>query len=408
MKNIGVILFLLLLSGTLAAKSTQTQNLKQQRKALQTEIEKNNQLIAENNRSIKLSLNRLNLIIEQIEMRKKLLLILEEEITNINGEIRLNEHAVEKLEQNLQTKKEQYMTAVRQLYKQKNKPDQWLFVLSADNPSQAFRRMLYLKEYSNWRHNQAGEIIAQQQELNAKKEILLSVKNENQTILELKRQEENQLQTEEKKHQTQVDQLKKNSKQLKAEIDKKKKQAAALDREIARIIKAEIEKSAKAAKAAKKDTKTESKGGFALTREEQALAASFGANKGKIPFPLKGNYRIVNRFGEHQYGNLRQTKTDNNGIDIQTSAGNTAKVVFEGVVMDVFRVPGEQLSVLVRHGSYITLYSNLSQILVKKGDTVKTNQEIGRIYTDPSAGTILHFELWKEKTRLNPESWLNK
>ncbi|GHT76550.1 peptidase [Bacteroidia bacterium] len=404
MRKILFIIILLFTAGSLAAQSPTTKNLEKKRKDLLSEIEKNSQLIIENNQSIRLSLSQLDLVLQQIKIRKELLSVLEQEINLIDNQIRLKEREIQKSEQLLHTKKEQYATAIRQLYKQKNKFDPRLFVLSAANLSQSFRRMLYLKEYSQGQRKQAGEIFAQQEQLNEEKAALLTVKNEKQSMSDLKRKEENQLQLEEKKQQTQVDYLRQNSKKLKAEVEQQKKQAYALDKEIERIIRAEI---AKSQKAAKQDTKTErkseTKGGFALTKEEHSLSANFGANKGKLPFPLKGNYHIIARSGQHQYG-----KTNSSGIKIQTTEGNTARAIFDGVVSDISFVPQTQLlSIVLRHGSYITFYANLSQVFVKKGDTVKTNQDIGRIYTDGNA-TILHFEIWKEITRLNPESWLQK
>jgi septal ring factor EnvC (AmiA/AmiB activator) len=153
--------------------------------------------------------------------------------------------------------------------------------------------------------------------------------------------------------------------------------------------------------------KAETKGGFAMTKEEQILSSEFANNKGRLPFPLKGNYQITEHFGIQQVAGLTNVHHNNNGIKIETSRGNHAKAVFDGVVSGIFLVPGYQTSIILRHGNYLTLYANLEQVSVKKGDKVKTGQDLGSIYTDEGI-TALYFELWKEQTKQNPEPWLNK
>jgi septal ring factor EnvC (AmiA/AmiB activator) len=271
--------------------------------------------------------------------------------------------------------------------------------------------MLYLKEYAGWRKRQADEILAQQQKVSVEKQALLAGKQAKEALANAKKNEEDRLLEEETAQKTEVVGLQKNAKKLQTEMDKKKKQAAALDREIARIIAEEV---AKAKKAAKKEPqierKAETSGGYAMTKEEQTLSSGFAENKGKLPFPLKGNYQIISRFGQQQYGDLKNTRYNSNGIELKTTPGNNARAVFDGVVTKIFAIPGFQNSVIIRHGNYLTLYACLEQIFVKAGEKVKTGQDIGKIYTDSEANneTILHFELWKEQTKLDPELWLNR
>ena len=146
-----------------------------------------------------------------------------------------------------------------------------------------------------------------------------------------------------------------------------------------------------------------------MTKAEQKLSADFASNRGRLPFPLNGKYRIISTFGEHQHQELRHVRTNNNGIDIQTTSGTEARAVFDGVVTRVFVVPGYNNSVIVRHGNYLTVYGNLSHVYVKAGDNVTTRQSIGKIYTDTENNneTVLHFQLWKEKRKLDPELWLD-
>ena len=147
-----------------------------------------------------------------------------------------------------------------------------------------------------------------------------------------------------------------------------------------------------------------------MTKAERELSGSFEKNKGKLPFPLSGRYMIVGHFGQQQHQELKYVKINNNGIDLQTTPGTSARAVFDGVVTKVFVMPGYNSSVIVRHGNYLTIYSNLSEVYVKPGQKVSIRQSIGKIYSDPEEGnrTVLHFQLWKETTKLNPEPWLDK
>ena len=406
-----IFILLLLLSFTLSAQSVRTKELENQRNILLIDIANTNQLLSENKKSVSTILNRLTLVAQQITSRKKLVDVLAKEMEVLNEEIAFKERQIANLEKSLQQKKENYAAGIRKIYRNKNNHDQLLFILSADDFAQSFRRMLYLKEYTNWRKKQAEEIVLEQNRLTQEKETLEKNKKEKEVLASLKRNEEKELQKEEGTRKTEMANLQRNARQLQANLTKKQKQAATLNKEIERIIKEEV---AAAQKAVTSQPNTQRQaataGGYAMTREEQALSANFESNRGRLPFPLKGNYKIVSRFGQQQYGNLKNVVYNNNGIEIETTPGNMAKAVFDGVVTRVFVVPGFQNSVIVRHGNYLTLYSYLEQVIVKQGDKVKTGQDLGRIYTDKEKGnsTVLHFELWKEQSKLNPEPWLNK
>jgi septal ring factor EnvC (AmiA/AmiB activator) len=385
--------------------------LEKQRKTLLAEIESTNQLMSENKRSISNILHNLDLVMQQIAARKKLITVLEKEIRVLNEEIQFKEFQIRRMNKDLQQKKEKYAISLQKMYAQKNNQEQLFFIFSADNLAQSFRRMLYLKEYAGWRKQQAHEIFANQQKVAVEKKALLANKRAKEELANVKKTEENRLLIEENTKKTEVAGLQKNATKLQAEMDKKKKQAATLDREIARIIAEDVAKAKKAAKAEPKtERKAETEGGYAMTKEERALSSDFAGNKGKLPFPLKGNYKIISRFGQQQYSDLKNTRYNSNGIEIKTTPGTHAKAVFDGVVTRVFIVPGFQNSIIIRHGNYLTLYSCIEQALVKQGDKVKTGQDIGKIYTDSEENnkTVLHFELWKEETKLNPEPWLNR
>jgi septal ring factor EnvC (AmiA/AmiB activator) len=392
-------------------QSIRTRELEKQRKTLLSEIESTNRLLSENKKSITHILNNLNLVVRQINARKQLIVLLEKEIQTLDEEIHFKEFQIRKLSRELQHKKENYAVSIQKMYRQKNNQEQLLFILSANDLAQSFRRMLYLKEYAGWRKRQADEISVQQKQITVEKQALLADKQTKEALASTKKNEEDRLVKEENARKNEVAGLRKNAKKLQTEMDKKKKQAAALDREIARIIAEEIAKANKAAKAEPKtERKAETRGGYAMTKEEQSLSSNFAGNKGKLPFPLKGNYQIISHFGQQPFGDLKHITYNSNGIEIKTTPGNHAKAVFNGVVTKIFVIPGFQNSVIIRHGNYLSLYACLEQVSVKQGDKVQTGQDIGKIYTD-SAGdneTVLHFELWKEQTKLDPEHWLDR
>jgi len=401
------ILFILFAFPILAQQSERVKDMEGKRAKILQEIEETNRLLTENKRTTSNALNRLNLLTQQIESRKKMITLLNQEVRTIDNEINSKEQQIKDLEADLQKKRENYATAVRQMYLNKNKHNHLLFILSAQDFSQSFRRILYLREYSEWRKRQANEIKERQSQVNEQKKQLLNTKESKLTLLGERQQEESQLTKEESTRKAEVASLQKDQKQLTQQIAEKRKQADTLNKQIEKIIAEEVAK-------AKGDTKgnrtTDTQGGYAMTKEEQTLSSNFAANKGKLPFPLRGNYRIIEYFGVHQHKELRNVSTNNNGIDMETTPGNEARSVFEGVVSRIFTVPGYNNSIIVRHGNYLTLYSYIDQVYVKQGDKVKTGDRLGKIYTDPEKGnsTLLHFELWKEQDKQDPLPWLNR
>jgi septal ring factor EnvC (AmiA/AmiB activator) len=292
--------------------------------------------------------------------------------------------------------------------------DKILFILSADNFAQSYRRLRYLKEYAAWQKLQAGEIIDKQKDLVLKKGQLAQSRRDKMTLLKDRENETLKLKHEEDSQKIEISNLKKQEKTLQTELDQKKKQAQELNRQIEKAIAEEIAKAEKDAQkdaaSNKKETRVaETKGGYAMTKAEKELSSNFADNKGKLPYPLKGKYQIIGHFGQQQHQDLKYVKTNNNGIDIQTASSTDALSVFDGEVTRIFVVAGYNNSVIVRHGNYLTVYSNLSEVYIKAGTKVKTGQSIGKIFTDTedNNSTILHFEIWKERDKLNPEVWLN-
>lgn len=384
------------------------QNLKQleaQRKATLKEIDLTTQLLKEARESAQKSFNLLNLLTQQVMERRKVINLLNQEIEMIDKDMEQLNQELLLQKHNLAIKQDKYANSLQGLYNRQSSQQKWMFVLSANNFTQSLRRMRYLKEYGNWQKREATIIIKKQEEISRKQTELEKTRLEKVELLNERENERIKLQQEETDKKNEYQQFEKKQKNLQAELNKKKKQAQNLNNKIEDLIAKEAAKSNKTSGSRKPDTT----GGYAMTKEEQKLSSDFVANKGRLPYPLKGRYKIVGQFGEHQHPEWKHVRVNNNGIEIQTIAGTDALSVFNGVVTSVFVVPGYNNGIIVRHGNYLTIYANLSEVYVKTGDKVSTSQKLGKIYIDNENGnsTILHFEIRKEKEKLDPELWLN-
>jgi len=410
MKKTGLFIFLLFCIFSLPAQqSVQVRELEKQRLAALADIEKTNQLLKANTQSTSNALSRLNLLIQQINSRRGMIQLLNQEISSLGNDINSKEKQINILENDLDAKKQHYAASIRKMYLHSNNQDYLLFILSSQGFTQSFHRIMYLKAYSSWQKKQAEEIVEKQNSINREKKLLIAQRNDKLNLLGTRRSEENQLSIEEGNKKNEIKTLEKNKKSLQADLAKKQKQANALNQQIKNIIADEISKSEKAAKSETGVNRTaEVKGGYAMTETERKLSSTFAGNKGNLPFPLRGNYKIVGYFGVHQHKELTRIVTNNNGIDIETTSENEARAVFDGVVSRIFTLPGYNNSIIIRHGNYLTLYSNVDQVYVKQGDKVSTGQALGKIYTDKEKGnsTLLHFEIWKEQTKLDPLAWI--
>jgi septal ring factor EnvC (AmiA/AmiB activator) len=289
--------------------------------------------------------------------------------------------------------------------------DKLLFILSAKDLNQMTRRMRYLDEYAGYQRVQANEIARKQTELNEKRVTLESAYREKDAVKSKKEQEAAIIERERKVQNNLVVELKGKAKSLNAELTKQKRQAEELNRQIENLIAQEARKAAEKAAKDKTQARTaESKGGYAMTVEEKKLSGDFGKNQGALPFPVSQSGTIVVHFGEQKYQNLKFVQNSSKGIDIRTTPGASARSVYGGVVSKIFALPGFNNSVIIRHGNYLTVYANLSDIYVKAGDVVKIGESIGKIFVDSEQNnqTILHFQIWKDTQRLNPELWLRK
>ena len=384
--------------------------LERMKKVAQEMISETNKMLTETTKSALTSLNNLNILNEEIRTRRSLIAALNEEVSLIEKEQKEIAREVMTLESDLNKKKEKYGQAMRSIYSKRSGIDEIMFVFSAETLTQSYRRARYLKEYSDWRKAEAHEISMRQKNLNEKKNILEPKKKEQQSVLIQRKNEAEQLREKEKNQKTIVAGLEKKKKTLQAELNKRQKEAKDLDRQIQKIIEAEAKKVAQQNKKVQAAGASATKEQLKENNEIIRLSGTFEKNKGKLPVPVNGSYVIVSRFGRQQHPQLKQVVLNNSGVEYKTKPGAEARSVFDGVVSHVLIMKGDNCAVMIKHGNYMTVYSNIKDVYVKNGDNVTAGQTIGRIFSDDSNGgeTLMQFQLWKETTKLNPELWIAK
>jgi septal ring factor EnvC (AmiA/AmiB activator) len=413
--KIFLTLLLLLTSLTLQAQSAKIRNMENKRTSIAADIAQTNKLLDENKNSSKKTLKRIELLSQQIGYRRQLLEVMNQEITALNENIINKEKQIVQLEKEIEKKKANYITSIRKMYLYKNKEDNFLFIFSAGNMNQAYQRFLYLQKYSRWQKEKAQEIKTQQEQVSSEKQLLETDKKAKQILINERLREEEQLENEEKSAREELKMLTTDQKKLEALIMKKKKEAEALDNEIEKIIREE-KIAAQAKRKEKKPSDNKNKTSltvaeeFTMTKEEKNISATFAGSRGKLPYPLKGNYRIVRYFGEYTTPEARNVKLYCNGLEIETTQRNDALCVFAGTVLSVFGFTGYDKTVIVKHGEYITIYSNLEATYVTKGEKIKAGQALGKIAMDEQRdnAAILHFEVRKGETKQDPFHWLRK
>lgn len=418
MRLFAFLVFLSICTFSFAQSNATIKELEQQRKNMLREISNTDNLLRETKKSTTTLLDRIKLISNQIFSRQKVLELLGHEITGIDTEQKRIEIEIGILEVELKGKQESYAKAIDGMLSNRRGESRILFVLSGKSLTESYRRLRYLQDYSEWRGKQADDIKAQSIKLKEKKEALTKTKEEKTSLLSLRGKEQENLKSEEVNYKAEVNEAQKKQNDLQKILTQKRKQAQDLDAQIARLIAEEVarqEAEAKrlAAKSKGKESKeTKTTPATTTSRPEVAtpenikLSNNFATNKGKLPYPITGNYTITTRFGNHQHSKWNVT-TSSSGIDIRSQSGAEAKSVFNGEVSYVAAIPGYNTCIIVRHGGYYTFYGNIQNIYVKQGDRVTTGQSLGKVYTDTDTGfSQMHFQLWKGTTKLNPEPWL--
>jgi septal ring factor EnvC (AmiA/AmiB activator) len=410
--RIFVFLSVLIISLSSFAQTAKIKELEKQRVEALRDISNTDRLLRDTKKTTATLLDRINLIANQIFSRQKVLGLLEQEVNGISAEQQQIEKDIIALETELEGKKGSYAKAIDAMQRSRQNENKLLFVLSGKSLTESYRRMRYLREYSEWRKEQADEIKEQNTKLKERKDDLTKIKSEKIALIGLREKEQNNLKVEETNYQQEVNEAQIKQKELQKALTQKRQQADALNRQIAKLIAEEVARQEREAKrkAAIKNSSATSGGTAnataALSPENIILSNNFAANRGKLPYPISGNYTITTHYGTHQHSKWNVT-TSSNGIDIRSQAGADAKAVFDGEVTYVAAIPGYNTCIIVRHGNYYSFYGNIQSIYIKQGNTVKTGQALGKVYTDIDTGySQMHFQLWQGTSKMNPEPWL--
>lgn len=450
-----------LLATGLSAQAQTNRNIKKlqsQQSDFKRQITESEKLLRSTKSDVRSQLNNLMLLNSQIDTQQRYVEGMQSQIDTLNGSIGELERQLAALERDLNECKRKYQRSVVYLFRNKLTQNKLMFIFSAKNFRQMYRRMRYVTEYAKYQRAQGESIKNKELAVRNKKAELLSAKAEKDRLLAQGREEQVKLEAQKQERQAMVDELNKKQKQLQASINDSRKKYTALNNRIEQLIQQEIaaaerrrkeaEARARKEREAKERREREAREREAARRREankkkatasrttasrgksstgsgssartsstatpafrpadnvdRRLSSDFAANQGRLPVPITGSYVISSHYGQYNVDGLKGVQLDNKGINITGQKGAQARCVFNGEVSSVFSFGG-MVNVIVRHGSYISVYCNLSSASVRQGQKVTTRQVLGNIAPDASGNCTLHFQLRKETSKLNPEKWI--
>jgi septal ring factor EnvC (AmiA/AmiB activator) len=425
MKRLQIILVLVLLAWVSPSFAQKTkgktkQQLQTEINALQKEISTANQLLKKTTKDKELTLNEVAILEKKIKQREQLIRAYNEQIAVLDDEINAGQNNIKTLNSNLSQLQKEYAKMIVFANKNRSHYNLISFVFASKDFNQAFRRLRYIREFSDARKLKMEQIASTEKEISSAVEASQQAREEQAAMLKDEKEQQEALRKEKEELNRQVANLKKKEGSIQQDIQNKQKQAQQLQKAIDDIIAEEIRKANEEAERKRREeaARNNNQGkttapapkekGMALTPAEKTLSSNFVNNKGKLPWPVERGV-ISSSFGKHTSVVSDKVTVTNNGIDIATTDGAKARAVFDGEVASVTKLTGSNTVVILRHGEYFTVYSNLENVTVKRGDKVKTKQNLGTVHTNKTENkTELHFELLKEQSRQDPAIWLSK
>ncbi len=397
-----------------AQNSKKVKALQKQKTELQQKLKKSRVQLDETRKKVKTGQKNIKYLDTQLENRLKHIRRLEGELDRLDRNLQKQQKNIKKTKSELQAKREKLKQALRYARFQRREQSPMMFILSAPTVTQIYRRARYAREYVLYEQSLAEQILQKQIQLIKGQDQLLKTKSKQNDLLHEVMDQRSRLSAQQIKERRQVAGLKKQESGLESKVREHQKELNALDKKIDQLIAYEIEQARKRAEAetAKKkgststSSKSSGKSGW-LTPEERQLSGTFRQNKGRLPVPITGRYMVSGRFGVYNVPGLKNVKLENKGTNYVGQSGARARSVFDGEVTQVFQFGGAK-NVLVRHGSYISVYCNLSSVIVKKGQKVRARDILGTVARDENGQCVLHFQLRQETTKLNPETWIGK
>jgi septal ring factor EnvC (AmiA/AmiB activator) len=391
---------LLLILGFFPLMGQDKSELQKERDAISEKIKLTNTLIKEAELQQKTSSQKLALLQQQTAYRNRLIDSYAVEVRELERKIKENQEQIDLLQKELDDLKQEYAHLIQQAYRNRDDAQTLMYIFSAQSFNQAYKRMKFIRQYTEYREMQAEVIKRNAKELEKKNINLQQLVAEKKKLIQIKDQERQKLQADIKTSEELLTSLQQNEKQLRKQLRDQEKQRKELNKAIDRIIAEEIRKS-----------KKNNQGTFTLTPEAKELSQKFSKNKGKLPWPTEKGI-ITGTFGLNNHPVIPGIKIENNGIDITTEHGSDVRAVFEGTVTAVLDFQHVGYAVIINHGSYRTVYSNLKEVLVVQGQKVTTKQTLGSVMTQSSSGkTVAHFEILYinsqgEFVKQNPAHWI--
>ncbi|MEG1860462.1 MAG: peptidoglycan DD-metalloendopeptidase family protein [Bacteroidaceae bacterium] len=465
-KALTLFLMLSLVLAATAQTNKKIRSLETKRIELKKKISKSESQLKKTQTNVKTQLNDLNALSSKIDVQRKVVGSIQTEVGTLQQQLTRLEQELDVLKAELADKKKKYKHSMLYLYRNRSTQDKLMFIFSANNFSQMFRRLRYVEDYANYQRVQGEQIQNKEVQVRTKQSELLAAKAEKNRLLDTEKRENIKLENQHKERQGLVNSLQKQQKQLQVMLSKDRKQYGALNAQIDRLIQIEIaaaerrRKAAEAAAAAARqkriaaeraaqqraekeerrrkealaaNNKTSGKSTrhrsrknrnektayvsstpkakpmneFVAPSADRILSSNFEANRGRLPMPITGSYVVSSHYGQYSVQGLRNVQLDNKGINITGKSGARARAIFNGEVSAVFSFGG-YVNILVRHGRYISVYCNLSSASVSRGQQVSTRDILGTVASDGAGNSTLHFQLRKETSKLNPESWLGR
>lgn len=449
-----------------AAPASTVKGLQSQRQKIQQQIKEQERRLQNNKRDVKQRLENLMILNTEIADKRKTIDTIRRDINTLEGSISLLDNQLKTLGKELDERKQRYQSTLRYMHRNRSIQSRLLFIFSAKNFTQMYRRLRFMREYASYQRVQGEAVKIMQQQVDEAKQELTSAKRQKNDLLYRDEQEKKSLESKQEEQKQMVSTLQKQQKTIEGIISEQRKKDIALNAQIEKLIaeevarakaKAEAEARRKAAEEAArkhaeelarrkaaaeaarrenerriaeaktKEERTKAKAKAAadakrheeeiaqikkqqpkeavalVSSEDRRISGSFESNKGRLPIPLTGPYRIVSHYGQYNVEGLKNVTLDNKGINIKGESGARARSIFDGEVSAVFGIGGI-MGVMVRHGSYISVYCNLSSVSVSKGQKVTTRQVLGTVGSE----NILQFQLRKNISKLNPEQWLGR
>jgi len=390
--SIGFIIFL----AVAALQGQSKEELQNQKQKAFDDIKLARELMEKTSRKRVGSVQQLRLLQKGINSRAQLLSTLEREVKIIDRDIDFTRDEILRLEAENELNRQEYARLIYYAYRNHTSYEKFMYILAGSTISQSYQRYKYLKYISDYRVEKARQIETLMMELDGKRESLIALRSNKLDVMEERDREQEKLIGQRVQQSEMIQDLSRQEKRIKKQIEEKERIARELEAEIRKIIEEEARKASSDNIYA------------ALTPEQELMGNDFRKNKGKLPWPVVKGI-ITTGFGDNEFPGLVGTSVKNNGIDINSAPGTRVRAVFNGDVTKVFAINGANFAVLIRHGQFFSVYQNLVNVRVKSGDKVLTKEILGDAFTDQTHNvSILHFEVWQERTSLNPEDWLSK